>query len=121
MLNSDDVATRSFLVARRGYDRREVDRFLSEVSHALERQEARISQLEVELSTAAEPVGPVGPDGRNPSELFELIGEKTQEILEEAHRAGDALRDRAQAEAAALQRSAAAEIDLTDREPAQRR
>jgi DivIVA domain-containing protein len=122
VLTPEDIASRSFLVSLRGYDRDEVHSFLSEVADEVGSLQARIDELEELLTspdgTATEvaPEAPVEPEAvpepevvepepapqpaaPTPSDLFASISAETQRILEAAQTAGEELRRKATEEA----------------------
>ena len=87
------IRTATFNVARRGYDKREVDRFLERLADWLETgggDDARSQVVRSEL---------------------ERIGEQTGRILTDAHDAGEALRMEAEREAEEITARVAAEVD----------
>src|SRR3954447_22097496 len=79
---ADEIATRTFPVAMRGYDRAAVDAFLQEVVQLIQDLESRQSQESVVQRAIAE------------------VGEQTSSILQRAHETAEevAARSRAQAE-----------------------
>ena len=87
------IRTATFSVARRGYDKREVDRFLERVAEWLESggdDDSRRQLVRNEL---------------------ERIGEETGKILVDAHDVGEGVRQRAEAEAAQILDEARVEAD----------
>src|SRR5215211_1622670 len=87
------IRTATFSVARRGYDKREVDRFLERVAEWLESggdDDSRRQLVRNEL---------------------ERIGQETGKILVDAHDVGEGIRERADAEAAQIVDQAREEAD----------
>src|SRR5918996_2525020 len=87
------IRTATFPVARRGYDKREVDRFLVKVAEWLETggdDDSRRQLLRAEL---------------------ERIGQETGKILVDAHDVGEGIRQRAEAEGQQIIAQANADAD----------
>jgi len=97
----DRIRSATFPVARRGYDKREVDRFLSRLADWLETGGADQTRAET-----------VRRD-------LERVGQQTGKILTEAHDAGDQIRAEAERDAARLAERARAQAEET-REAAER-
>ena len=87
----DRIRTATFPLARRGYDKREVDRFLNRIADWLETGGADQTRAEI-----------VRRD-------LERVGHQTGRILAEAHQAGEELRAEARREAEAVVRRASDE------------
>lgn len=105
MPTPDEIASRQFLIALRGYDRDEVSAFLQEVAEERRQLERRIAELEVRVE------GETG-DARH---AFRHLGDETTRILVAAEEAATQMRDRADAEARetldTARRSATQELD----------
>lgn len=96
-LAPQDIARRTFSVARRGYEQQEVRGFLHEVSSLLERlnrAEAelreRAERAEAKLGLAAEP---------DEAMLLEILGEETTRVLTSAREAAAEIRSKAESAA----------------------
>jgi DivIVA domain-containing protein len=98
-----DVSRASFSVVRRGFEPREVRNFLDLVSRELEAWEAREAELRHQLALAEDQAQhPVIDE----STLTSTLGEKSAQVLREAHEQARALLDQAQQDAAQIVSSA---------------
>jgi DivIVA domain-containing protein len=93
-LEPQDVARRTFDVARRGYEQQEVRGFLHEVSALLE----RLSRSEIELRERAERAETRLGKAAHPDEamLLEVLGEETTRVLTSAREAATEIRSKAE-------------------------
>jgi DivIVA domain-containing protein len=100
-VNPEEIATREFPVVIRGYVREEVQAFLASVADQIAARDARIAQLDAELSRArkqapASAPAPVAQTGTiDRSTLIRALGEEAANILACA----DASAERMKAEA----------------------
>lgn len=101
-MTPDELRTRSFTVAMRGYDRAEVDRVVSEAAAELQRLAARVEDLEQRAAAAARE-----STGDDPMDAYRSLGERTTAILVQAETAARQQREEAEAEAARLREEAA--------------
>lgn len=119
MFTPEEIASRQFLIALRGYDRDEVTTFLGRVAEDYRALLGRVEEIEAELQRASTSVT-VSAD---PREAFRQLGEETTRILVAAEEAAEQLRQRAEEEARAeleIARSTATnELDTARRSAAE--
>jgi cell division septum initiation protein DivIVA len=96
-LASQDIARRTFDVARRGYEQQEVRGFLHEVSALVERLVREANELRERAERAEARLGMVAqPDE---AMLLEVLGEETTRVLTSAREAAAEIRSKAEASA----------------------
>ncbi|MDP8961018.1 MAG: DivIVA domain-containing protein [Actinomycetota bacterium] len=119
MFTPEEIASRQFLIALRGYDRDEVTTFLGRVAEDYRSLVTRAQELETELEQASTDFK-VSTD---PLEAFRQLGEETTRILVAAEEAAIQLRQRAEeetrAELEAARRTATEELDTARRSAAE--
>ena len=94
---SQDIARRTFDVARRGYEQQEVRGFLHEVSALVERLVREAGELRERAERAETRLGMVAqPDE---AMLLEVLGEETTRVLTSAREAAAEIRSKAEASA----------------------
>lgn len=110
-LSPEQIATRRFVVALRGYDKDEVDSFLTEIGE-------QVAEL---LQTAPDPAAPGGTQ----DDPLARFGQQIESVLRSAVAAADAIRGQVDQEVAALRASAIGEAqqrrDEAERAVAQER
>ncbi len=99
MLNPEEIASREFLVALRGFDRDEVTTFLEDVAGDVDKLQRQVRDLEGKLSEARS-----GGDGApsvpsDPRDAFKALGEETTRILVAAEESATEIREKADTEA----------------------
>ncbi|MDQ3932256.1 MAG: DivIVA domain-containing protein [Actinomycetota bacterium] len=119
MFTPEEIATRQFLIALRGYDRDEVTTFLGRVAEDYRSLVTRVQELETDLERASTAFT-VSSD---PLEAFRQLGEETTRILVAAEEAAIQLRQRAEEETRveleAARRTATEELDTARRSAAE--
>ncbi len=114
MLTPEEIASRQFLIALRGYDRDEVTAFLEQVADDYAALQRQIEELQAEASQAP-PEPAAAPAAGDTRDAFQQLGEETTRILVAAQDAAAEMRRRADEEArttlAAAQRTAQSELD----------
>jgi DivIVA domain-containing protein len=102
-LRSDEVSRRSFTRNRRGFDAEEVEAFLGQISEEIAAWEAREEELLARLEDAEErAANPEIDDAR----LTAALGQKSAEVLRNAHQEAARLVNGAEETAAAVMRDA---------------
>jgi DivIVA domain-containing protein len=101
-----DVRDISFHIAVRGYDRREVDRYVERVNHV-------IAELEITQSPESVVRNALERVGEQTSGILQQAREAAEEIVESARAEGEESIERAAAEAAQLVAGARAKADAT--------
>ena len=91
-MDEKEIERKDFTISLRGYDREEVDAYLSELAQ-------EIRQLRMEAGKPA-PVAP--PAATSPAETYRQIGEETSRILVAADDAAREIKGRAEREAASV-------------------
>lgn len=111
-LNVDDIRTKTFPVARRGYDRDEVDAFMRSLSEEVRGLVRRVREAEaVAKQLAAAPHPPAGS--------FEDVGGHVAAVLESATQAAEGIKAEAEDEAAAIVEQAHRDTEHLRRDAAQ--
>ena len=106
----DATRRAEFRTTLRGFDRHEVEAFLSAVAARLEELEAAVDDLESQVADTA---------GRQGLEAeFERVGQEVSSILQAAREAADAMRERATLDAARWRREAMDEAETMRKEAA---
>ncbi|MBO7663987.1 MAG: DivIVA domain-containing protein [Clostridia bacterium] len=99
----EQIANKEFSIENRGYNRREVDTFLDEISDELERLDAEIHELRQKTVTpkAQEPAaGPSVQDESSFREILEMAQKVKDETIRRAKEDAEAIRAKAETEAA---------------------
>ena len=100
MLNPEEIASREFLVALRGFDRDEVTSFLEDVAGDVDKLQRQVRDLEGKLEQArssGEGQGTSVPT--SPRDAFKALGEETTRILVAAEESATEIREKADTEA----------------------
>lgn len=100
-LTPDRIAEAEFKTAFRGFDPLDVRAYLTRVAERLRSAETRVAELQAEIERFDDRPPPLLADLPTP-ELAAQLGQETARIVEAARDAADAIRERAEAEAAAL-------------------
>lgn len=99
----DLITSKEFSLENRGYDRREVDNFLDDICEEMERMEEEIKDLR-QKTTAVRPAEPAeGPSARDESsfrEILEMAQKVKDETIRKAREDAEAIRIKAENEAA---------------------
>lgn len=106
-LTPDRIADAEFKTAFRGLDPLDVRAYLTRVAERLRSSEARVAELQAEIDRVADRPPPLLADLPTP-ELAAQLGQETARIVEAARDAADAIRARAETEAAAARDDAEA-------------
>ena len=85
LLDSHNIARRTFEVARRGYEQQEVRGYLHEVSALVDRLQREARQLRERAERAEARLGLA--DGPDEAMLLEILGEETTRVLTSAREA----------------------------------
>ena len=98
------ITNKEFSIENRGYNRREVDTFLDEISEELEHLDAELQELRQKTVTpkAQEPAA-AGPSAQEESsfrEILEMAQEVKEETIRRAKEDAEAIRAKAETEAA---------------------
>jgi len=122
----DKIETKTFPVARRGYDRQEVDAFLRSVAKDY-RQVVKSAKEAVNAARAAAaqpapappPPSPPAPVPKPTAHAFEDIGGRVTAVLTSAAEAADEIRSSAEQEALVIRQRAREETERLRREAAE--
>lgn len=106
-LTPDRIADAEFKTAFRGLDPLDVRAYLTRVAERLRSSEARVAELQAAIDRVADRPPPLLADLPTP-ELAAQLGQETARIVEAARDAADAIRARAETEAAAARDDAEA-------------
>lgn len=113
----DDIRSRRFLVALRGYERDEVSAYLDEVASQVEEQQRQIEELQAALDTAQRTPAPAAERGPiEPREALKVLGEETTRILVAAEDSAKAIEEKALINGREVEAKARREArEITDR------
>ncbi|MBQ6399848.1 MAG: DivIVA domain-containing protein [Clostridia bacterium] len=98
----DVITNKEFSIENRGYNRREVDTFLDEISEELERMEAEIQDLRQKTTAIRPPEPASGPSAQDESsfrEILEMAQKVRDETIRKAKEDAEAIRAKAETEA----------------------
>ncbi len=100
------ISSKEFSIETRGYNRKEVDEFLDEICDEMERMEKELNDLKqkntvVREAPAAKPASGVGAENEKSfREVLEMAVQVKEETIRKAREDAEAIRAKAQAEAA---------------------